>query len=81
MRDRFRRKRQESENEKPLSDEKRAAIRRALSTPDGKELLEFLKVRGGVDTPTYQAGKDHEAMIHHGARKELVKELISILEA
>ncbi|KAF1077658.1 hypothetical protein [Halodesulfovibrio sp. MK-HDV] len=67
--------------EKPLSDETRQAIRRALSTPDGKELLEFLKVRGGVDRSTYQIGKEHEAMIHHGARKALVKEVISIMEA
>lgn len=73
--------RKKQEAEKPLSDETMQAIRRALSTPDGKELLEFLKVRGGVDIPTYQAGKEHEAMIHHGARKALVKEVISIMEA
>lgn len=73
--------RKKQEVEKPLSDETIQAIRRALTTPDGEELLEFLKIRGGVDISTYQAGKEHEAMIHHGARKALVKEVISIMEA
>ncbi|MEZ6852106.1 hypothetical protein [Halodesulfovibrio aestuarii] len=72
--------RKKQEAEKPFSDETKQAIRRALNTADGKELLEFLKVRGGVDIPTYQAGKEHEAMIHHGARKALVKELLDILK-
>ena len=72
------RKKQE-DKKKPLADDVRLAIRRALSTPDGKELLAYLRARGGFDEPTYLEGRTHEAMIHHGARKALVKDLISIL--
>lgn len=71
----------ESGQEKPFSDADRQAIRRVLSTPDGKALLDFLKAKGGVDVPTYRKGTSHEEMIHHGARKALVCEVLDILKA
>lgn len=73
--------RKKQEAEKPISDEVKQAIRRAVNTPDGKVLLDFLETRGGVGIPTYKVGKDFEAIIHHGARKALVCELLEILEA
>lgn len=74
-------RRGKKEQEQPIPDEVKQSIRRALRTQDGKVLLDFLKARGGVEIPTYSVGKEHEAMIHHGARKALVNELIQILEA
>lgn len=73
--------RKKQDVEKPLTDETRLAIRRVFSTPDGKVLLKFLQSRGCVDAPTYVAGKSYEDMIHHGARKGLVKELLDILKS
>ncbi|MCT4626978.1 hypothetical protein [Halodesulfovibrio sp.] len=74
----FRRK---QDVEKPLADETRLAIRRVFSTPDGKVFLKFLQSRGCVDAPTYVAGKSYEDMIHHGARKALVCEVLEILKS
>lgn len=74
------RKRQEPEKEKPIPDDVKQAIRRACATPDGAVLLEFLKARGGVELPTYKVNKPYEAMIHHGACKALVGEVLEILE-
>lgn len=67
--------------EDPVPDEVQLAIRRVFASGDGEILLQFLKARSGVDIPTYKVGKEYEAMIHHGARKALVNEIVQILEA
>lgn len=74
-------RRKKPENSHPVSNELKQSVRRVVKTPDGKALLDFLRQQARLDIPTYGAGKSHEEMIHHGARKALVQELLDLMEA
>ncbi|OBQ46215.1 Bbp19 family protein [Halodesulfovibrio spirochaetisodalis] len=73
-------KRKKQEDSHPVSIEMKQAIKRVFDTEDGTTLLAFLQQQARFDAPTYAMGKKHEDMVHHGARKALVREVLDILK-